>query len=72
VVNENAMKLKLPKSMEKVHNAFNVDRLIKYKTNPEKFKSRPIPKATPISMDNKTGEKLYIVKTLLKKRQFNG
>jgi transposase-like protein len=68
VVNSNAMKLNLPKSMDRIHNVFNVDRLKHYKANPEKIASRPIPKATPV-IEVETGEKTYIIEALLKKRQ---
>ena len=71
VINDNAMKLKLPPAMSKLHDVFNVDRLKHYKSNDPKFASRPIPKATPVVLNDHTGEELFIVEKLLKKRQFN-
>ncbi|ETV65440.1 hypothetical protein H257_17835 [Aphanomyces astaci] len=70
-INDNAMRLKLPRSMSRVHDVFNVDRLKHYHPNEAKFASRPIPKATPVILDESTGEQMYIVEKLLKKRQFN-
>ncbi|ETV64324.1 hypothetical protein H257_18773 [Aphanomyces astaci] len=55
----------------RVHDVFNVDRLKHYHPNEAKFASRPIPKATPVILDESTGEEMYIVEKLLKKRQFN-
>ncbi|ETV63566.1 hypothetical protein H257_19507 [Aphanomyces astaci] len=88
-INDNAMRLKLPRSKSCVHDVFNVDRLehshpkeVKFVSRPipkvthvstgeEKFASRPIPKATQVVLDESTGEEMYIVEKLLKKRQFN-
>jgi hypothetical protein len=65
------MKLKLPRSMGRVHDVYNVDRLKHYKSNDPKFGARPVPKATPVIFDDETGEELYLVEKLLQKRQFN-
>ncbi|KAF0703585.1 hypothetical protein AaE_015305 [Aphanomyces astaci] len=70
-INDNAMRLNLPRSISGVHDVFNVDRLKHYHPNEAKFAPRPIPKATPIVIDESTGEEMYIVDKLLKKRQFN-
>ena len=70
VINKNAMRLKLPQSMGRMHNVFNVDRLKLAKESPSKFATRPIPKATPVIIDD-DGQRLFIVQALLKKRQFN-
>jgi len=70
-INPNAMKLKLPRSMSRIHNVFNVDRLKPYRPSPNQFASRPIPKAVPAIVDN-TGETLYIVEELLRQRHRNG
>ncbi|KAF0703948.1 hypothetical protein AaE_015182, partial [Aphanomyces astaci] len=70
VVNANAMRLKLPQSMSRLHDVFNVDRLKHHVQNPERFQGRPIPKATPIVLDD-AGNELHIVEALLKQRQFN-
>ncbi|KAF0714571.1 hypothetical protein AaE_011540, partial [Aphanomyces astaci] len=69
--NDNAMRLMLPRSMSRVNDVFNVDRLKHYHPNEAKFASRPILKATPVVLDESTGEEMYIVEKLLKKRQFN-
>ncbi|KAF0702118.1 Aste57867_7825 [Aphanomyces stellatus] len=71
VINDNAMRLKLPRSMSRLHEVFNVDRLKHHQGNDAKFASRPVPKATPVILDEDTGEELFIVEMLLKKRQFN-
>ncbi|ETV90672.1 hypothetical protein H310_14566 [Aphanomyces invadans] len=47
------------------------DRLEHYKHNDPKFASRPIPKATPIILDDATDYNLYIVEKIKKKRTFN-
>ncbi|ETV63990.1 hypothetical protein H257_19075 [Aphanomyces astaci] len=70
VVNANAMWLKLPRSMRRLHDVFNVDRLKHHVQNPERFQGRPIPKVTPIILDD-SGNELHIVEALLKQRQFN-
>ncbi|KAF0709549.1 hypothetical protein AaE_012843 [Aphanomyces astaci] len=54
-INDNTMRLKLPRSMSRVHDVFNVDRLKNYQPNETKS----------------TSEEMYIVEKLLKKRQFN-
>ncbi|KAF0751300.1 hypothetical protein AaE_006432, partial [Aphanomyces astaci] len=70
VVNADAMRLKLPQSMSRLHDVFNVDRLKHHIQNPELIQGRPIPKATPIILDD-AGNELHIVEVLLKQRQFN-
>ncbi|KAF0712905.1 hypothetical protein AaE_011927 [Aphanomyces astaci] len=70
VVNANAMRLKLPRSMSRLNVLFNVNRFKHYVQNPERFQGRPVPRATPIILDD-TGNKLHIVEALLKQRQFN-
>ncbi|ETW07659.1 hypothetical protein H310_02122 [Aphanomyces invadans] len=57
--------------MSCLHEEFNVDRLKHCKHNDPKFASRPIPKATPVILDDATDDELYIVEKLLKKRTFN-
>jgi len=70
MINPNVAKLKLPKSMKRMNPTFNVDILQPYVPTPDKFMSRPIPKASKIVLaeDN---DKLYIVSKLLRKRQVN-
>jgi hypothetical protein len=69
VINPNAMRLKLPKSMQQLHDVFNVDRLKHYRQNPVQFAARPIPKVTPILLDEATGEESFIIEALLDKRR---
>ncbi|KAJ0388826.1 hypothetical protein P43SY_011709 [Pythium insidiosum] len=57
--------------MKRLNPTFNVELLAPYIENPEKFRHRPIPKATPIIIDEATGEEQHIVEALLKKRVFN-
>ncbi|KAF0706227.1 hypothetical protein AaE_014226 [Aphanomyces astaci] len=64
------MKLEMPKSMQRLHNVFNVDRLKKCPGQTHRFTSRPIPKATPMLLDD-SGHEVFIVEDLLKQRQFN-
>ncbi|KAF0774850.1 hypothetical protein AaE_001450, partial [Aphanomyces astaci] len=70
VINPNAMKLELPKSMKRLHNVFNVDRLKKCPGQTDRFTNRPIPKATPMLLDD-SGHEVFVVEELLKQRQFN-
>ncbi|KAH9143472.1 hypothetical protein AeRB84_012535 [Aphanomyces euteiches] len=70
VINPNAMRLKLPPNMNRLHDVFNVDRLKHHVANSSRFSGRPIPKVTPHILDDE-GEELFIVEALLKKRQFN-
>ncbi|KAH9092213.1 hypothetical protein LEN26_018610 [Aphanomyces euteiches] len=70
VINPNAMRLKLPPNMNRLHDVFNVDRLKHHVANSSRFSGRPIPKVTPHILDDE-GDELFIVEALLKKRQFN-
>lgn len=70
MINENVAKLRLPKSMSRLNATFNVDLLHHYVENPIQFRSRPIPKASPVILDEDTGEELHIVEKLLRKRLF--
>ncbi|KAF0727269.1 hypothetical protein AaE_009541 [Aphanomyces astaci] len=64
------MKLELPKSMKRLHNVFNVDRLKKCPGQTDRFTNRPIPKAIPMLLDD-SGHEVFIVEELLKQREFN-
>ncbi|GMF46663.1 unnamed protein product [Phytophthora fragariaefolia] len=68
MVNDNVAKLILPHTMKRLNPTFNVELLTHYLTNREDFPNRPIPKALPLILDKDTGEELYIVEKLLKKR----
>ncbi|KAG6613497.1 Retroelement pol Polyprotein [Phytophthora cinnamomi] len=68
MVNDNVAKLILPRTMKRLNPTFNVELLTHYQTNREDFPNRPIPKAVPLILDEDTGEELYIVEKLLKKR----
>ena len=70
MINENAARLRLPRSMRRLHPVFNVDLLSHYALNPENFQSRPIPKALRVVLDDDGGER-YVIEALLKRRQFN-
>ncbi|KAH9133769.1 hypothetical protein AeRB84_020226 [Aphanomyces euteiches] len=70
VINLNAMRLKLPHNMNRLHDVFNVDRLKHHVANSSRFSGRPIPKVTPHILDDE-GDELFMVEALLKKRQFN-
>ncbi|ETV67912.1 hypothetical protein H257_16034 [Aphanomyces astaci] len=56
--------------MKRLHNVFNVDRLKKCPGQTDRFTNRPIPKATPMLLDDSSHE-VFIVEALLKQRQFN-
>ncbi|GMF36993.1 unnamed protein product [Phytophthora fragariaefolia] len=68
MVNDNVAKLILPHTKKRLNPTFNVELLTHYLTNREDFRNRPIPKAVPLILDEDTGEELYIVEKLLKKR----
>jgi hypothetical protein len=70
MINPNVARLKLPRHLRKLHPSFNVDLLSHYVTNPQEFEGRPIPKASPIIL-NENNEQLHIIERLLRKRQFN-
>ncbi|KAJ8576999.1 hypothetical protein ON010_g2208 [Phytophthora cinnamomi] len=71
MVNPNVAKLHLPRSMKRLNPTFNVDVLSPYIENPSRFKTRPIPKASRLIIDNDTGDTLHIIEKLLRKRLFN-
>jgi hypothetical protein len=71
MINENAARLNLPRSMRFLAQTFNVDLLSHYVSNPEKFATRPIPKASRVIVDQDTGDDLHVIEKLLQKRQFN-
>ncbi|KAJ8525491.1 hypothetical protein ON010_g15623 [Phytophthora cinnamomi] len=68
MVNDNVAKLILPRTMKCLTPAFNVELLALYLTNRADVPNRPIPMAVPLIVDEDTGEELYIVEKLLKKR----
>ncbi|OWZ14726.1 hypothetical protein PHMEG_00011749 [Phytophthora megakarya] len=68
MVNANVAKLILPSSMKRLNPTFNIELLTHYQTNRTDFPNRPILKAVPLILDDATGEELYIVEKLLKKR----
>lgn len=71
MVNPNVAKLQLPRSMKRLNPTFNVDILSPYVENPSRFRTRPIPKASRLIVDDDTGDTLHIIEKLLRKRQFN-
>ncbi|KAG6574445.1 Retrotransposon nucleocapsid protein [Phytophthora cinnamomi] len=71
MINDNAARLILPRSMKSLNPTFNVDVLSHYVSNPDKFETRVLPKASRIITNEDTGEDLHIVEKLLRKRQFN-
>ncbi|POM81489.1 Hypothetical protein PHPALM_531 [Phytophthora palmivora] len=68
MINDNVAKLILPATMKRLNPTFNVELLSHYLTNRTDFPNRPIPKAAPIILDGETGEELYIIQKLLKRR----
>ncbi|KAI9895309.1 hypothetical protein PsorP6_018850 [Peronosclerospora sorghi] len=60
----------LPPHMN-LHSTINIDKLKTYSGNPDKFRTREIPKSTPIIFDEE-GERLYIIERLVKKRVRHG
>ncbi|GMF22405.1 unnamed protein product [Phytophthora fragariaefolia] len=71
MINGNAARLILPRSMKSLNPTFNVDVLNHYVSNPDKFVTRILPKVSRIITNEDTGEDLHIVEKLLRKRQFN-
>ncbi|KAE8882895.1 hypothetical protein PF003_g32883 [Phytophthora fragariae] len=71
MINDNAARLILPRIMKSLNPTFNVDVLSHYVSNPDKFETRVLPKASRIITNEDTGEDLHIVEKLLRKRQFN-
>ncbi|KAF1317743.1 Retroelement pol polyprotein, partial [Globisporangium splendens] len=71
MVNKNVARLILPPNMKRLHPAFNVELLSHYVENPTKFYTRPIPKAAPVILDDKTGEALHVVEALLRRKTRN-
>ncbi|KAF1314283.1 hypothetical protein FI667_g16803, partial [Globisporangium splendens] len=71
MVNKNVARLVLPPNMKRLHPAFNVELLSHYVENPTKFYTRPIPKATPVILDDETGEALHVVEVLLRRKVHN-
>ncbi|KAI9920180.1 hypothetical protein PsorP6_015491 [Peronosclerospora sorghi] len=67
---DNVVQLELPPHM-KLHLTINIDKLKPYPGNPDKFKTREIPKSTPIIFYEE-GERLYIIERLVKKRVRHG
>ncbi|KAF1316555.1 Retroelement pol polyprotein, partial [Globisporangium splendens] len=63
--------LALPRYLKRLHPSFNIELSSHYVPNSSKFGNRPIPKATPVVLEEDTGEELHIVESLLKKRMFN-
>ncbi|ETL93176.1 hypothetical protein L917_08610 [Phytophthora nicotianae] len=54
--------------MKRLNPTFNVELLSHYLTNTTDFPNRPIPKAVPLILDDDTGEELYIIERLIKRR----
>jgi hypothetical protein len=65
MINDNAAKLKLPRSMKGINLTFNVDVLSHHVENPDRFESRRIPKTSKAIVDDATGEELHIIEKLL-------
>ena len=68
VINKNAMKLKLPPELSRLHPVFNVEDLEHSPAPIERFQSRPVFKSTPV---REGAEEMFIIEKLLKKRTFN-
>ncbi|GMF48732.1 unnamed protein product [Phytophthora fragariaefolia] len=54
--------------MKRLNPTFKVELIIHYLTNYEDFPIRLIPKAAPLTLDEETGEELYIMEKLVEKR----
>ncbi|DAZ93820.1 TPA: hypothetical protein N0F65_004209 [Lagenidium giganteum] len=66
IIIENVAKLILPRNLKRLHSSFNVDLLSHFVESPDRFDSRPIPKAIPVILTDE-GEELHLVEKLLKK-----
>ncbi|KAF1334825.1 hypothetical protein FI667_g1421, partial [Globisporangium splendens] len=71
MINENVAELSLQRYLSVFTPSFNIELLRHYVPNRAKFGSRPFPKATPVVLEDETGEEFHIVESLLKKRMFN-
>ena len=70
-VGTNSYRLQLPQSMNQLEtNVFNVDRLKIAPPQPREFNTRPVPKATPVVL-NEVGEELHTIEAFLRERTFN-
>ncbi|ETK86733.1 hypothetical protein L915_08691 [Phytophthora nicotianae] len=65
MISPNVAKLNLPRSMSRLNSTFNVDVLSHYIDNPSRFKTRPIPKASRLIIDDDTGDTMHIIEKLL-------
>ena len=68
VINKNAMKLKLPTELSRIHPTFNVEDLEHAPKPIERFETRPVFKSTPVRQGD---EQLFIIEKLLQRRVFN-
>ncbi|DBA04551.1 TPA: hypothetical protein N0F65_011099 [Lagenidium giganteum] len=64
MVNPNVTKLALPPAMKKVNPTFNVEFLTPFVAKPDRFRHPPIPKGTPVIIDE-TGEEQHVVERLM-------
>ncbi|KAF1313758.1 hypothetical protein FI667_g17051, partial [Globisporangium splendens] len=68
MTNDNVARLKLPSRMRRMNPSFNVDILSHYVPNHDHFKTRPLPKASRVYIDEDTGDEIYITEELLRQR----
>ncbi|KAF1314506.1 Retrotransposon nucleocapsid protein, partial [Globisporangium splendens] len=71
MIDDNVAKLKLPSRMKRMIPSFNVDILSHYVPNHDRFKTRLLPKASRVYIDEDTGDEMYIVEKLLRQRRVN-
>ncbi|KAG1702265.1 hypothetical protein DVH05_010055 [Phytophthora capsici] len=72
MVNENVARLRLPKRLLHLYPFFNVDLLVHYPEQPERFRTRSKSKETPIELpDEEEDDGLRAIERLHSKRQFN-
>ncbi|KAF1327685.1 putative retroelement, partial [Globisporangium splendens] len=71
MINDNVARLKLPSRMRRMNPSFNVDILSHYVPNHDRFKTRPLPKASRVYIDEGTGDEMCIVEKLLRQRRVN-
>ena len=69
-VTGNVVLLDLPSNLKHIGPRYNIDKLKKYTSNPDRFTGRVIPKSTPVIFDE-SGGVLHVVEALIKKRTFN-
>lgn len=71
MISDNLARLKLQRHMKRLPPTFNIDLLSNYHPSISDFPGRPSRKASPIILEDGTGEKFHIIERLHECRQRN-